>query len=340
MTHVPPIDSNPTANHGPGPGRGRWWLAASLALACGCQLSGTQSAPKLGSADWMSKPSTLLANKAEYRKAESLAAIWTDSIASASGVASVRGFGGRLYFYDADGAPTRVDGELSIYAFDDTEGDQKTTPDRVYKFTQADLQKHFSETQLGPSYSIWLPWDRVGGDRKSIALLPVFKSIDNQVVKSGQSINVLPGKSPPLAPSQADPFRVLGSSSTLANLKRTSPDNVRSDYDVQQASYVDSAAAITSTEKDRTTTIDVPRGMNRRLQNDLAIGSVDDVAPGLSSNVSFGSRTPSVATGPSLSDSATKVAPTSAGAVGAPSDGIAGPVARPRPVFGAPGAYK
>ena len=229
-----------------------------------------------------------------------MAVIWTDSTASADGVADRRGFGGRIYFYDNAGNPTRVDGELSIYAFDDTTDEQSTSADRVYKFRQEELQGHYSETQLGPSYSIWLPWDEVGGDRKTIALMPIFKSSDKSIVKSGQSINVLNGKTPPLlAESPAAPFRVLGSSPSVAQSARAAMTGKRNaNYGVQLVSNTESAATEEQPIKDRTTTIDVPRQMVRRMNQDLAFGSVDSVSSGMSANVSFGPRLSASQSGP------------------------------------------
>ena len=108
-----------------------------------------------------------------------------------------RGFGGRLYFYDAKDKTVPVEGQLVVYGYDDSQdGRPSQTPSRKFAFTPEQFTQHYSATQLGASYSIWIPWDQVGGVRKSISLLPVFTSTNGQVVMGEQSINVLPGKAP------------------------------------------------------------------------------------------------------------------------------------------------
>ena len=61
-------------------------------------------------------------------------------------------------------------GTLVVYAFDETNRDANNArPDRKYVFTPEQLPLHYSKSKVGHSYSVWLPWDEVGGDaeRKS-----------------------------------------------------------------------------------------------------------------------------------------------------------------------------
>lgn len=311
---------------------------ALLMAASGCSMTKKTGNATKPTTDWKSAFKKESSKPGEYGVPERMAVIWTDSIASAGGVSSVRGFGGRVYFYDGAGDPIRVDGEMSVYAFDDTDGEDKTMPDRVYRFTREDFQKHFGETQLGPSYSIWLPWDKMGGDQKSIALLPMFKTAENQVVKSEQSLNFLPGKNPPrLVDDPSVPFRVLGSSSTVTNAKPSNARSGKSGYDVQLVSNAESIDA-NQVRHDRTTTIDVPRQMTRRMRNDLASATVESVAANMQAQVSFG---------PSDEVNASNAIPSSnRPTANLPSGTPAKPpqseeaTSRPRAVFGAPGALK
>ena len=127
-----------------------------------------------------------------------MAAIWKDSVFEKPGSASVRGFGARIFFYDVDNQAVKADGELLVYGFDDSNElkADNSKADRKYVFQADKFQSHFSETDLGPSYSVWIPWEKVGGFRKTITLIPVFKTADGRVLKSGQSMNVLPGRNP------------------------------------------------------------------------------------------------------------------------------------------------
>ncbi len=127
---------------------------------------------------------------------ESMVVLWKDSVLEKPGLPSVRGFGGRIYFYDNDAMPVKVNGELVVYGFDDSESSELAatkTPTKRFVFTQDQFQTHFSETDLGPSYSVWIPWEKMGGYRKTIALFPVFVTEDGQTLKGGSSINILPG---------------------------------------------------------------------------------------------------------------------------------------------------
>ncbi len=316
------------------------------AFCSGCQLTGGIPETQFAKGEWNSSFKKKSDAKVEYGQPERMAVIWTDTTASANGVADVRGFGGRIYFYDKAGNPTRVDGELSIYAFDDTTDEQKMSADRVYKFRQEEWQGHFSETQLGPSYSIWLPWDKVGGDRKTIALMPIFKSADKSIVKSGQSINVLNGKTPPLlAETPAVPFRVLGSSPSVAQSARAAMGGrTNANYGVQLVSNTESAATEEQPIKDRTTTIDVPRQMVHRMNQDLDSGTVESVTSGMTANVSFDPRVS--ASSPGSADSSLGAnRGTTASATTSDANANSTPPStslRPqrRAVFGAPGALK
>lgn len=136
-------------------------------------------------------------DKIEYGEPVRHGVIWVDSIYNEPGTRPVRGFGGRFYFYDEDGEAIRVEGELLVYAFDDSStNDSNKVPDRKFVFRQDDLQTHYSETELGPSYSFWVPWDSVGGERKKISLLPIFVTASGRRINGDQSIGILPGRVP------------------------------------------------------------------------------------------------------------------------------------------------
>jgi hypothetical protein len=122
-----------------------------------------------------------------------LVVIWKDAVYEHPAVPPTRGIGGRLYFYDSEDNPIKVDGEVVVYGFDDTAGDDKTEADKKYVFKQENFASHYNATALGPSYSIWLPWDKLGGKEVSISLIPVFRDASGKVIRSGQTVCVLPG---------------------------------------------------------------------------------------------------------------------------------------------------
>jgi hypothetical protein len=134
-------------------------------------------------------------------------AFWTDAVQNETEKPKgIRGFGGRLYFYGKDpNKPVKVKGNLVIYAFDETNRDPKNVvPDKKYVFTPEQFQKKYSKSSLGDSYSIWLPWDEVGGPQKQISLVVRFTSEKGQMITSDEAHQVLPGSVQDKAKALAD----------------------------------------------------------------------------------------------------------------------------------------
>jgi hypothetical protein len=65
-----------------------------------------------------------------------------------------------------------------------------------YHFTAEQFTQHFSQTDIGASYSIWIPWDAVGGDQMRISLVPSFRTAAGKVVQGDQALVGLPGRRP------------------------------------------------------------------------------------------------------------------------------------------------
>jgi hypothetical protein len=125
-----------------------------------------------------------------------ITALWTHTILEQPGKRGIRGFGGRLMFHDREGeAPVIVDGDLVVYAFDDTDG-PTSHPEKKFVFTPADLPSHHSESRLGHSYSLWLPWDEIGGPPRKISLVVRFTPQGAGTVMSESAHVMLPGIDP------------------------------------------------------------------------------------------------------------------------------------------------
>lgn len=128
-----------------------------------------------------------------------VAAIWSPAVLNRPGEPPTRGFGGRLYFYDAENRPVAVEGQLMVYAYDDSNpySDGKT-PDRKFAFTPEQFAQHYSPTELGDSYSIWIPWDAVGQPQAEVSLVPILTTTSGQLVIGQPSRALLPGpRTPP-----------------------------------------------------------------------------------------------------------------------------------------------
>jgi len=169
--------------------------------------------------------------ESQFARPTRLAVIWSPAVLNTPGQTPTRGFGGRLYFYDAANNAVPVEGQLVVYAYDDSKrnGDGKT-PDRKYAFTPEQFTEHYSPTELGASYSVWVPWDQVGCDQAEISLVPVFTASSGQLVVGQQSRNLLPGPQ---------------TESSVGEVQRfTSPTGLGA---VQQASYQQDVRQMTTT---------------------------------------------------------------------------------------------
>ena len=122
-----------------------------------------------------------------------MAVTWTPDTLIQSGRTPTRGFGGRVFFYDEKSRPVPVAGSLVIHGFDDASNDVKRHLKR-FEFTPDQFTNHFSQTDLGASYSIWIPWDAVGGDQVRISLVASFRPTQGAVLQGTSATILLPGK--------------------------------------------------------------------------------------------------------------------------------------------------
>ncbi len=137
--------------------------------------------------------------KKEYQVPQSMTVTWSHDILTLPGKAATRGFGGRFYFYNEKSQSIPVDGDLVVYGFDDTNKLQ-TTEDlsqatKRFRFTAEQFTTHFSEGELGASYSVWIPWDEAYGAPKKIMLIPTFLTKEGKMVRGTAANLNLPGTS-------------------------------------------------------------------------------------------------------------------------------------------------
>lgn len=141
--------------------------------------------------------------------------VWTDTVMYQAGRPPVRGFGGRLFFHkDENGDPVKVKGTLEVYAFDEAgRMPNDSRPTRKYVFTPEQFQKHYGKSDIGHSYSVFIPWDEHGGEQKRITLITRFVPEGAPLVISEPSQQSLPGKPvTELAQQHAPPMRPFGGS--------------------------------------------------------------------------------------------------------------------------------
>lgn len=232
--------------------------------------------------------------------------IWTDTIMHQPGKPGIRGFGGRVYFYAGeDTQAIEIDGGLVVYVFDSEKMDPHSpSPEKKYVFTPEQMKKHMSEAPLGKSYSIWLPWDEVGGESRSLTLVARFEGTKGGVVLSQPAVKFLPGvaKKENLAKNSSN----QGSSSgEIQSADGSSTDGSA----VQQAGFQssgervrwtdpnDKANAKEQSKRRETQTIDLPPSFYRHLNappgSPLADPFQDQSSPGRTTNSNTSSGTDS-----------------------------------------------
>ncbi|MFO0899615.1 MAG: hypothetical protein U0836_19480 [Pirellulales bacterium] len=138
--------------------------------------------------------------------------VWTDTTMYQAGRVPVRGFGGRLFFHkDEKGDPVKVKGTLEVYAFDEAgRRPSDSRPTRKFVFSPEQFQKHYSKSELGPSYSVFIPWDELGGPQQQLTLITRFIPEGAPLVISEPSKQSLPGQEPTQMAQQAIPSRPFG----------------------------------------------------------------------------------------------------------------------------------
>ena len=166
-------------------------------------------------------------------------AAWVDTVLTKPDKAPMRGFGGRLYFFGPNNnqESVKVDGTLVVYAFNETNRDPtNVVPDRKIVYPAKEFERLYTNTKLGHSYSIWVPWDEAGGAPAHISLIARFIPNKGSVITSEQVRLLLPGIAP-----LVDVRNVNNSEFSPAAVSRDVPTG-GANGGVQQASYHQPAA--------------------------------------------------------------------------------------------------
>lgn len=193
-------------------------------------------------------------------------AVWSPDVVQTVGSRPTQGFSGRLFFFDAKNNARPVDGQLVVYAFDDSDAVHKgmeptNKPDRRFVFTAEQVPNHFSENKIGASYSFWIPWQEIGAEQKTISLVPVLTTKDGLRIAGPPTRNVLPGKRPKAQPKTADTpgLPTVDDLRQVIHEARTKPKVDGNDSDGL------------SDRRRATTTITMPRNMARSYANTQSV---------------------------------------------------------------------
>ena len=255
-------------------------LLAAIPLPSGCQF-----APKKTPAGW---------SWTEEEKPvvpERILAIWTDTVLRQPNQPGVRGFGGRVFFYDKEqNDPIEVDGKLVVFVFDaDDQDPENQKPLRKYVIDADDFAKHMSKTSIGPAYSVWLPWGDVKGPTKKLSIIARYEGRQGGTTLSDPTMKLLPGVEA-RTPTTTTPQGGSPSDKSLAqNAARNSAQDSmpqvsqasqisQASQGVQRASYIQAPNTIapdlmqSTGTKRRTETIEVPPSFQRHFQPSDATG--------------------------------------------------------------------
>ncbi|OYP37724.1 hypothetical protein [Rhodopirellula sp. MGV] len=174
-------------------------LAAGPLAMTGCTSPTTREDVKLAkffsTPQWMTKaPWSKKGDEPPkpYPNPAKLAATWTSDVLVQGGKTPTRGFGGRIFFFDEKSKSVPVEGTLTVHGFE-IGAVGKDTAIRPYKFTPEQFTRHFSQSDFGASYSVWIPWDPVGGNEKRVSLVATFQTKEGKVVQGAPTTIVLPG---------------------------------------------------------------------------------------------------------------------------------------------------
>ncbi len=237
-------------------------VALMLAGSTGCQLFPDRP-------EWSKK---LLGKEEEVVLPTRMMVMWTDTILHQPHQSGVRGFGARIYFYNDDNPdPVKVDGGLAVYAFDaDDLRPKSPKPKRKFVFTADQLAQYMSHTSMGTSYSVWCPWDEVGGYNKQLSLIVRFEGRNGGVVISDATVKLLPGLNKPAS------VKALELKESMVAQTAGSDDTESS---TRLAGYEKASTGSSTTKEPRrqTETIDLPPSFYRHLKGPHSRGPVQQV---------------------------------------------------------------
>jgi hypothetical protein len=204
-----------------------------------------------------------------------IADVWSDTVLYQPGQRGVRGFGGRVMFYGEDGLKSMVvDGTFTVLAFDDTGKDtSEGAAEKKYVFLPEQLPQHYSKSELGHSYSFWLPWDELGGKQRKICFVCRFEPRKGKPIVSHPSHHTLPGDNPQ-----------EGKTNAVHVATAAAPPGADAGR-VQQASYEVQAPGAGLQEPMSTLTIDVPPSFARSA---AAAGAAAQAGPASSGDLRQG----------------------------------------------------
>ena len=236
-------------------------LLTLMAIGSGCSMFTDKKGSKKSS-PWESMKFW----KKEYQTPTKMAVLWSPDLLTVAGQPPTRGFGGRIYFYNERSQTIPVDGELVVHGFDESRkkatGSDENLPDKRFRFTAEQFTEHFSQSEIGASYSVWIPWDTNETAQKELTLIPTFVSSSGQMVQGAAAKVIIPGK---LAgqPNLSTPVQTVAfEQSTVPTVEGKLPQLNLPVRDIEKLQNPESNDM-------RVTTIKLPAAMNRNARSSI-----------------------------------------------------------------------
>lgn len=244
-------------------------LLIATAMSIGCQF-----APKKVPEGW---------NWADQDKKvvpDRILAIWTDTVLRQPNQPGVRGFGGRVFFYQKEqNDPIEVDGKLVVFVFDaDDQDPENQKPLRKYVIEADDFSKHMSKTSIGPAYSVWLPWGDTKGPSMKLSIITKYEGREGGTTLSDPTIKLLPGvesKSRRNSVSPSDKPQVESAMAQSSEGVQPASHTQRRESEAVVSALVAEPAKIG--QQNRTTqTIELPPSFQRHFQQPESIVGINE----------------------------------------------------------------
>jgi hypothetical protein len=237
--------------------------------------------------------------ESKYSRPARMAVVWSPAVLNTPGQKPTRGFGGRIYFYDGQNRAVPVEGQLVVYGYNDTkQSTENKTPDRKYAFTPEHFTAHYSPTDLGASYSVWVPWDEIGGEQIEVSLVPIFTAASGQLVVGQSSRNLLPGPTTLNTPLQFERHLLGQSTASGAEVQQVSHQQPAAEMRPRAASLEETTIRVPGTLAERMAQappqLPAPAGTNRPL---TPIAANESLPPPALATAGW-TRTPGVALPP------------------------------------------
>lgn len=121
--------------------------------------------------------------------------LWQEAKGQAETGEITRGFAGQVYFFTADDqSSVGVEGDVHVFLFDDHGSpDQQARPISESGFANVEWQAMRRDSQLGPTYSLFVPYPRAGNLEANCALRLRLTQPDGSTLFSEMTQVKLPG---------------------------------------------------------------------------------------------------------------------------------------------------